>query len=201
LTDKDATAGRADAAATATATETAQNGSPLAPDAEGAAAASADRAELEQARRQAAESRDKYLRAMAELDNLRKRTARELENARKFGTERLIAALIPVRDSLEASLAVAAGAATDAGAVLEGDRATLRILSQALADAGITEIDPEGEPFDPARHEAISLVQSPTAEPNSVITVVQKGYLLYERVLRPARVVVAAAPTEDRVPG
>jgi molecular chaperone GrpE len=194
LTDKDASAGSADRAAPAAGTP--PHDRPSATDAESAAAATADREQLELAQRQAAESQDKYLRAMAELDNVRKRSARELENARKFGNERLIAALLPVRDSLEASLAAAAGATLDAGAVIEGDRATLRILSQALADAGITEIDPEGEPFDPARHEAISLVPSQTAEPNSVINVVQKGYLLHERVLRPARVVVAAAPTE-----
>jgi molecular chaperone GrpE len=190
LTDKDAAAERADAAATAR--ETAQQDSGPPTEAGGAAAASADARQLELARKQADENRDKYLRSMAELDNLRKRMAREVENARKFGTDRLIAALLPVRDSLEASLAAAAGGTLDAGAVLEGDRATLRILSQALADAGITEIDPEGEPFDPARHEAISLVQSETAEPNSVIAVVQKGYLLHDRVVRPARVVVAA---------
>ncbi len=166
-----------------------------------AAGANADREELELARRQADENRDKYLRAMAEVDNLRKRMTRELENARKFGTERLIAALLPVRDSLEASLMAAAGGTLDAGALLEGDKATLRILSQALADAGITEINPEGEPFDPARHEAISLVQSGTAEPNSVIAVVQKGYLLHERVVRPARVVVAAVPPESERAG
>ena len=196
MTDKDAAAERANAAATTN--ETGQTDSSPA----GAVgAADADREQLELARRQADESRDKYLRAMAELDNLRKRMARELEAARKFGTERLIAALLPVRDSLEASLAAAAGGAMDVGAVLEGDRATLRILNQALADAGITEIDPEGQPFDPALHEAISLLQSRTAEPNSVIAVVQKGYLLHDRVIRPARVVVAAAPAEAEGPG
>jgi molecular chaperone GrpE len=161
-----------------------------------AVAASADSGQLELALRQAEENRDKYLRAVAEIDNLRKRMARELEGARKFGAERLVSALLPVRDSLEASLAAASGGNLDTGAVLEGDRATLRILSQVLTDAGITEIDPEGEPFDPARHEAISLLPSPTAEPNSVITVVQKGYLLHDRVVRPARVVVATAPPE-----
>lgn len=196
MTDKDAAAERANAAATTNENEQTDS-SP----AGAVGAADADREQLELARRQADESRDKYLRAMAELDNLRKRMARELEAARKFGTERLIAALLPVRDSLEASLAAAAGGAMDVGAVLEGDRATLRILNQALADAGITEIDPEGQPFDPALHEAISLLQSRTAEPNSVIAVVQKGYLLHDRVIRPARVVVAAAPAEAEGPG
>lgn len=149
---------------------------------------------LELARRQAEENWSKYLRAMAEMDNLRKRTLRELESARKFGAERLVAALLPVRDGLEAGLEASAGGQRDLAAVLEGERATLRLLFQALADAGVAEIDPTGEPFDPERHEAISLMTSATAEPNSVITVVQKGYLLHDRVIRPARVVVAAAP-------
>jgi len=170
-----------------------QDGSESASPAEAAGPDGAVREQLDLARRQATENRDKYLRALADLDNLRKRTARELESARKFGAERLVAALLPVRDSLEASLAATTGDQLDAGAVLEGGRATLRLLAQALADAGITEIDPEGEPFDPTRHEAISLMPSATAEPNSVIAVVQKGYLLNDRVVRPARVVVAAS--------
>ena len=199
MTDKDAAAESADRAATATGGI--QDDSLAPTDGEGAAMASAGKLELEQVRRQADENRDKYLRAIAELDNLRKRMTRELESARKFGAERLVSALLPVRDSLEASLAAATGGKLDSGALLDGDRATLRILSQVLTDAGITEIDPEGEPFDPARHEAISLMPSPTAEPNSVITVVQKGYLLHDRVVRPARVVVAAAPPETEGPG
>ena len=191
MSDKDAAAERTDAAADAG--EAGRQGSPSASEAGGAGVESAIQQQLDLALRQAEENRDKYLRAMAELENLRKRMAREVENARKFGNERLVSALLPVCDSLEASLAAVARGTLGNGAVLEGDRATLRLLSQALADAGITEIDPEGEPFDPARHEAISLMPSPTAEPNSVITVVQKGYLLHDRVVRPARVVVAAA--------
>lgn len=192
LTEEDAAAARA--AEGANANETAPDASLAAGDVDGDAAQAAAREQLERAIREAEENRDKYLRAIAELDNLRKRTAREIDGARKFGAERLVSALLPVRDSLEASLAAAAGSAPDAEAVLDGDRATLRILVQALADAGVSEIDPEGEPFDPERHEAISLLPSPTAEPNSVLSVVQKGYLLHDRVVRPARVVVAAAP-------
>lgn len=155
---------------------------------------------LESLRQQADDNWSRYLRAVAELDNLRKRSAREIENAHKFGAERLAAALLPVRDSLEAGLKAAAEAESGSigiDALLEGDRATLRLLDQAFASAGIVEVDPEGEPFDPARHEAISMLPSPTAEPNSVIAVVQKGYLLNERIVRPARVVVARAPESE----
>ena len=150
-------------------------------------------------RQQATDNWNRYLRAVAELDNLRKRSAREIENAHKFGAERLAAALLPVRDSLEAALNAGNGGEAgevDISALLEGERATLRLLDQAFAAVGIVEIDPEGEPFDPERHEAISLLPSPTAEPNSVIAVVQKGFALHERVVRPARVVVARAPGE-----
>jgi len=153
--------------------------------------------EIETLKAEAQENWAKYLRTVAEIDNLRKRNAREVENARNFGIERLVNAILPVLDSLEAALKAATEA--EAGTVeidtlIEGDRATLRLLNQALDDAGIEEIDPEGEPFDPERHEAISMLPSPTAEPNSVMTVVQKGFSLRGRVVRPARVVVAQAP-------
>jgi len=151
-------------------------------------------AELEALKAEAEQNWTKYLRSVAELENLRKRNARDVENARRFGVERLVAAILPVRDSLEAALKAAGEAGAEAlevATLLEGDRATLRLLDQALEGAGIEEIDPEGEPFDPERHEAMSMLPSPTAEPNSVIAVVQKGYALHERIVRPARVIVA----------
>jgi molecular chaperone GrpE len=155
---------------------------------------------LEAAKAEAQENWSKYLRSVAELENLRKRNARDVENARNYGIESLVGAILPVRDSLEAALKAvdeAGEANIEIGTLIEGDRATLRLLDQALDGAGIAAIDPEGEPFDPARHEAISLLPSPTAEPNSVITVVQKGYSLNGRVVRPARVVVARSPVEN----
>jgi molecular chaperone GrpE len=155
--------------------------------------------EIEVLKAEAAENWNKYLRAAAEIDNLRKRNARDVEHARRYGVERLAAALLPVRDSLEAALKAADAETMDLATVLEGEQATLKLLDQALEAAGIAEIDPEGEPFDPERHEAMSLLPSPTAEPNSVLTVVQKGYELHGRIVRPARVVVARAPDENGV--
>jgi molecular chaperone GrpE len=143
---------------------------------------------------------NKYLRAVAEMDNLRKRSARDIENARKFGAERLAAALLPVVDSMEAGLKAAADAdptTLNVDTLLEGERATLRLLEQALEAAGIAAIEPAGEPFDPVCHEAISLQASATAEPDSVLVVVQKGYSLNDRILRPARVIVSQAPVEQ----
>ncbi len=157
--------------------------------------------ELERALRAASESHENYLRIAAELENLRKRGARELENARKYGLERLAQALLPVRDSLEAGLAAADNADTaasaDVEALREGKRATLRLLDAALEQAGVAEFDPEGEPFDPARHEAMTVQPSATAEPNTVLTVIQKGYSIHERLLRPARVIVSRDPAAE----
>ena len=166
-----------------------------APDDGPAEAANESLSELEQAQLEAAANHENYLRIAAELENLRKRSARELENARKYGLERLAQALLPVRDSLEAG--VAAVDNVDVEALLEGKRLTLRLLNAALEQAGVAELDPEGEPFDPTRHEAMTMQASATAEPNTVLTVVQKGYSIHDRLLRPARVIVSQAPAEE----
>lgn len=147
---------------------------------------------LAAAEARANENWDKYLRAVAELDNVRKRAARDVENARKYGIERFVAELLAVSDSMEAALA--SGEATDAATLLEGNRATLKLLGSVLAKFGVEEVDPAGEPFDPERHEAMTMVPHPDAEPNTVIDVIQKGFVLNGRLVRPARVVVAAAP-------
>jgi len=146
-------------------------------------------AELEALRREADEHRDRALRVAAELDNFRKRSAREVDAARKFGAEKLAQAILPVRDSLEAGLAAAEKAGQTA--LLDGQHATLRLLDEALAAAGVREINPAGQPFDPNRHEALSLVPAPGVAANTVIEVVQKGYELNERLLRAAKVLVA----------
>jgi molecular chaperone GrpE len=151
-------------------------------------------AQIESLRREAEDNYGKFLRAAAELDNLRKRSARDVEHARRYGAERLAHAILPVRDSLEAG--VAAGAGADP-AVVEGLRATLRLLDQALADAGIREIWPHGEPFDPNKHEALSVLPSPHPE-NSVVEVIQKGYELNDRLLRAAKVIVSQGPQGGR---
>jgi molecular chaperone GrpE len=155
---------------------------------EGEATERAD--ELEALRRQAEENWTQYLRAVAELDNYRKRSARELETARRYAAERLGQAVLPVRDSLEAALASAEN--VDVQTLLEGDRATLKLLDQAFESVGIREIDPAGEPFDPTRHEAMAMQPSADHAPDTVVTVIQKGYELHDRLLRPARVIVAA---------
>jgi molecular chaperone GrpE len=145
--------------------------------------------EPEALRREVEEQRDAYLRAVAELDNFRKRSTREVEAARKFGAERLAQAILPVHDSLEAGLAAAEKVGQTA--LLDGQRATLRLLDEAFSAAGIREIDPLGELFDPNLHEALSVLAAPDAAPDTVIQVVQKGYQLNDRLLRAAKVIVA----------
>jgi len=155
--------------------------------------------ELERLQQALAESEERaknhweqYLRAVAELDNVRKRAQRDIEAANRYGLEKFAAELLPVKDSLD--LAVQHGGRADAGSLQEGQEATLQLLSRALEKLGVSTIDPQGEPFDPARHEAMMAQESATAEPNSVLKVVQPGYELNGRLLRPARVIVAKEP-------
>lgn len=151
--------------------------------------------EVEELKAKADENWDRYLRAAAEAENIRKRAARDLDNARKFALERFATELLAVRDSLE--MGIAAGESADAESLLEGSRATLRQLASTMERFGVEEIDPQGEPFDPTRHEAMTTQPATEVEPDTVLTVFQKGYMLNGRLLRPARVVVAAAPQTE----
>ncbi|MFQ5634105.1 MAG: nucleotide exchange factor GrpE [Gammaproteobacteria bacterium] len=147
------------------------------------------------AQAEAEDNLNKYMRLAAEMENLRKRTARDVEHAHKYAIERFATDLLAVTDSLEMGLQAADSASV--ASLLEGTRATLKLLHGALAASGVEVVDPEGEPFDPQLHEAMTMQASPTAEPGSVLTVVQKGYALNGRLLRPARVIVAAEPPAD----
>ena len=120
------------------------------------------------------ENWQKYLRAAAELENVRKRAAREVENAHKFALERFAGELLAVRDSLEMGLA--AGEDADVEILRKGKEATLQLLTTVMERFGVVAVDPEGEPFDPALHEAMTMQPSADAEPGSVLTVFQKGY-------------------------
>ena len=132
---------------------------------------------------------ERYLRAAAETENVRKRAVRDVENAHKFALERFGKELLGVKDTLEMGIA-ADGASVES--LIEGSNATLKLLGSTLERFGIVEVDPAGEPFDPEFHEAISMQPSDNVEPNSVVVVVQKGYTLNGRLLRPAMVIVAS---------
>lgn len=147
---------------------------------------------LAEAQQLAGTHKDQYLRAVAELDNVRKRAQRDIENASRYGLEKFAIELLPVLDSLQGAVANAARA--DARSLAEGQEATLKLLVKAFEKLNIRQINPTGEPFDPARHEAVMAQESATAEPNAVLQVVQPGFELGGRLLRPARVIVARAP-------
>lgn len=147
---------------------------------------------LAAARKESDERWQALLRARAELDNLRKRSAREKADAYKYATGRLIEALLPVKDSLEMALD-APQASNDDDGLRQGVELTLNKLASVLADHGVETVDPEGEPFDPNRHEAIGVEPAAETPPDTVAKVHQKGYLLNGRLLRPAAVTVAQA--------
>jgi len=143
------------------------------------------------AQAEAEANRDAQLRALAELENVRKRAQRDIENAHRFALERFAAELLPVRDSLE--LALQSGAA-DAQGLLTGVEATLKVLGKAFEKGSIVRIDPAGASFDPALHEAVLAQPSAEVPEGTVLQVLQSGYQLNGRLLRPARVIVSRAP-------
>jgi molecular chaperone GrpE len=139
---------------------------------------------------------DQALRAQAEAENTRRRAQRDVDNAHKFALERIARELLPVADSLERAVDAArtSGAEGAAAAIADGVTLSLKMLLDTLARAQVLQIDPTGAPFDPKFHEAVAMVESSTAEPGSVLEVLQKGYTLNGRLVRPARVIVAKAP-------
>jgi molecular chaperone GrpE len=153
------------------------------------------REHLEQARAEALENLDKYLRASAETENVRRRAETEVANARKFSIERFAAEMLPVRDALElASQVDLSGENSEAVSRMhEGIELTLKQFDTAFEKFHITTIDPAGEKFDPERHQAMTMVERADMAPNHVVQVVQKGYLIHDRLLRPAMVVVSKA--------
>lgn len=149
--------------------------------------------ELEEAQQQASDYHEKMLRMQAEMENLRKRSERDLSNAHKYSIEKFASELLQVKDSLE--LGLGAGD-VDAVNLQEGAELTLKMMVSVLKKFTIEEIDPCGEIFDPHLHQAMTMQASVEHEPNTVITVMQKGYTLHGRLLRPAMVIVAKAPEE-----
>ena len=145
---------------------------------------------LKRAELQAAEHHDAWLRAKAETENVRRRAQEDVVKAHKFASEKFAGELLAVKDSLEAALANDNQSAENLHAGVE---LTLKQLCAAFEKANLAEINPQGEKFDPHRHQAISQQEAPGAEPNQVIAVLQKGYALHDRVIRPALVVVAKA--------
>ena len=150
-------------------------------------------AELES---QLAQHREALLRAQAEMENLRKRLDREMDKTRRFALERFMKDLLPVRDSLERGLETAAGDSVTVEQLVEGKAMTLKLLDKTMEDHGLQLDDPEGEAFNPERHEAMTTQPSDEVEPGQVLKTLQKGFLLNDRVIRPAMVIVSAKAAE-----
>jgi molecular chaperone GrpE len=166
----------------------AEDGEPLAE-----AAAPSFEQELAASREEAARNRDLYLRTLADLENYRKRAQREKEDLSRFANENLLRELLPVVDNLERAIEHARGDLASGG-ILQGVEMTLGQLAKVLEKAGIKPVAAVGEPFDTARHEAIGQEESSEHAPQTVVRELQRGYLLNDRLLRPAMVLVAKAP-------
>ena len=150
---------------------------------------------LEQATNPAVEEKDRALRTVAEMENLRRRTALDVEKAHKFALEKFASELLPVLDNLERTLQVADKTNEAVKPLLEGVELTLKSMANSVAKFGVIAIDPQGQLFDPNLHQAMSMIENPDVAPNTVIAVMQKGYELNGRVIRPAMVMVSKAPT------
>ncbi|WP_431024970.1 nucleotide exchange factor GrpE [Halomonas sp. H5] len=148
-------------------------------------------ARVEELEQGLAEAKDQALRAAAEAQNVRRRAEQEAEKARKFALEKFVKELLPVVDSLEKALETMGEEASEAHR--EGVAMTLKMQLDVLAKFGVEAVEPAGEPFDPQVHEAMAMVPNPELDPNTVMDVMQKGYLLNGRLVRPAMVVVSQA--------
>lgn len=155
--------------------------------------------QLEEAQRQAAANLDKALRAMAEMENLKKRVQKDLEDERKYGIAKFAKELLSVLDSLELGIQAATGDNPEVAKLREGSELTKKQFEAVFAKFNIETLDPTGQPFNPELHQAMAMQPSSMVAPNHVITVLQKGYVLHGRLLRPAMVVVAKA--EDKPAG
>lgn len=154
------------------------------------------RKQLEEAQQQAADNLDKAIRTLAEMENLKKRVQKDLEDERKYGLTKFAKELLSVLDSLELGIQAATGDSPEVVKLREGSELTMKQFETVFAKFNIETIDPTGQPFNPELHQAMVMQPSSTVAPNHVITVFQKGYVLNGRLLRPAMVVVAKA--EDK---
>ena len=150
--------------------------------------------ELSKAQQEAADAKQAMLLMQADMENLRKRLVREHAKAGRLTLERFMSDLLPVRDSLERGLEAAADQAATVEALREGKQLIMKMLAKVMGDHGLQTIDPAGEPFDPEKHEAMTMLPSAEHAENTVIDVLEKGYQLHERLIRPAKVVVSRKP-------
>ncbi|MFM4725907.1 nucleotide exchange factor GrpE [Aeromonas caviae] len=148
-------------------------------------------AQLEAALQASLEERERAIRAVAEMENLRRRAAQDVEKAHKFALEKFAAELLPVLDNLERAIELADKENDTLKPMIEGVELTLKSMQSGVAKFGLVALDPTNQPFDPNAHQAMSMVPSADVAPNTVIAVMQKGYELNGRVIRPAMVMVS----------
>ncbi|MCR8916201.1 nucleotide exchange factor GrpE [Marinobacter panjinensis] len=158
--------------------------------------------EVDALKAQAQDFQEQMLRSQAEMQNVRRRAEIDVEKAHKFALEKFVKELLPVADSLEKAVESTEGhqeAGEQVASIREGVEMTLNLFMNSLKKFNVEQLDPVGEPFDPQKHEALSMVPAPNAEPNSVVSVVQKGYMLNDRLVRPAMVMVAKAESSPKI--
>ncbi len=185
------------------ATEAVEQTSPEQPEAEASTAAESEHSiealqdEVAELTAEVERLRDAALRAEAEMQNVRRRAEKDVAAAHKFGQERLLKDLLPIKDNLERALEASAGQEDPAiQALLEGVELTDKSFADTLAKHAVEVIDPQGQPFNPQEHQAMSMVENPEVPANSVLAVIQKGYRLHDRIVRPAMVMVATGGAE-----
>lgn len=151
-------------------------------------------AQLEAAQQASLEERERAVRAVAEMENLRRRAAQDVEKAHKFALEKFAAELLPVLDNLERAIELADKESEALKPMIEGVELTLKSMQSSVAKFGLVALDPQNQLFDPNAHQAMSMIENAELAPNTVIAVMQKGYELNGRVIRPAMVMVSKAP-------
>ena len=151
-------------------------------------------AQLDAARLASNEERERAIRAVAEMENLRRRAAQDVEKAHKFALEKFAGELLPVLDNLERAIELADKENEALKPMIEGVELTLKSMQSSVAKFGLVALDPQNQPFDPNAHQAMSMIENAELAPNTVIAVMQKGYELNGRVIRPAMVMVSKAP-------
>ena len=151
-------------------------------------------AQLEATLQAAADERERAVRAVAEMENLRRRAAQDVEKAHKFALEKFAGELLPVLDNLERAIELADKENEALKPMIEGVELTLKSMQGGVAKFGLVALDPQNQPFDPNAHQAMSMIENAELAPNTVIAVMQKGYELNGRVIRPAMVMVSKAP-------
>lgn len=154
--------------------------------------------ELDETKSKAEENWNEYLRACAELENTKRRMQRDIENAHKFAVEKFIVELLPVKDSLEMGLDASKESGGNIEKLIEGMELTLKMLSDAVTKFGVEVVDPVDQPFNPEFHQAMSMQESNVKPQNTVLTVMQKGYTMHGRLVRPAMVVVSKGPANPK---